>query len=72
MRKKRRNGYRNKDRENGEGKANPITGLDRPWRFQDVETTQISRQPAHEGGKASALHTGRFYPAGNIPGTNFC
>jgi hypothetical protein len=35
----------------------PITGLDRPLGFQEVETPRISRQSAHEGGKAvSPMH----------------
>jgi hypothetical protein len=32
--------------------------------------SQISRQSAHEGGKA--VSTGRLYLPGNIPGTHFC
>ena len=35
----------------GKGQSNSSTGLDRPWRFQEVESSQISRQWAHEGGK---------------------
>jgi len=34
-----------------EKKIYPITGPDRPLGLQEVETTRISRQPAHEGGK---------------------
>jgi len=30
--------------------SNPITGLDRPSGFQEVEGPQISRQSAHEDG----------------------
>jgi len=42
-------------------RCSPIIGLDRPkWfqevRFQDFVTT------AQDGGRLSALHTGRFYP----------
>jgi hypothetical protein len=34
--------------------------------------SQISRQSAHQGGRLSAVCTGRVYPPGNIPGTHFC
>jgi hypothetical protein len=32
-------------------KSNPITGLDRPLGFQEVEAPRFFRQSAHEGGK---------------------
>ena len=50
--------------------SNPITGLDRPWGFQEAETSRISKQSAHE--KVVALWTGRLYPPRDIPGTHFC
>jgi len=34
--------------------------------FPDFMTT------AQDGGRFSALHTGRLYPQGNNPGTHFC
>ena len=32
-------------------RSNPITGLDRPWGFQEVEDTRFQDNLAHEGGK---------------------
>jgi hypothetical protein len=40
---------------------NPYTGLERPLGFK-VEAPRISRQLANEGGKFTALCTGRHYP----------
>jgi len=54
-----------------EGKANPITGLDRPWGFQEVEAPRF-QDSRHMQMVRSALGTGRLYPPGNIPGTHFC
>jgi len=38
----------------------------RKLRFPEFVTT------AQDGGRLSALHTGRPYPPGNAPGTHFC
>ena len=38
----------------------------RKLRFPDFMTM------AQDGGRLTALRTGRFYPPGNIPGTHFC
>jgi len=55
----------------GKGKAVPLKAWSGPegsrnLRFQDFMTT------AQDGGRFSALHTGRLYPQGNAPGTHFC
>ena len=55
----------------GKGKAVPLqawTGPEgsRKLRFPDFVTT------AQDGGRLSALRTGRLYPPGNAPGTHFC
>jgi len=50
---------------------NPITGLDRPWGFQEVETPRF-QDIRHMVVRLSALRTGRLYPPGNIPGTHIC
>jgi hypothetical protein len=39
----------------------PITSLNRPWGFQEVEVPRLL-----------ALCTSQLYPLGNIPGTHFC
>ena len=56
--------------ESKKGKAVPIqawTGpeVSRKLRFPDFVTT------AQDGGRLSALRTGRLYPPGNTPGTHF-
>jgi hypothetical protein len=55
----------------GKGKAVPLTcpvGPEgsRKLRLQDFVTT------AQDGGRLSALRTGRFLPPVNTPGTHFC
>ena len=55
------------------GKAiNPITGLDRPRGFQEVEAPRFQDSRRMKVVRLSALRTGRLYPPGNIPGTHFC
>ena len=44
------------------GKNNPITGLDRPWRFQDVETPRFQDNRHMKVVRLSALRSGRLYP----------
>ena len=55
----------------GKGKAVPLqawTGPEGPRKlsFPDFVTT------AQDGGRLSALRTGRFLSPGNTPGTHFC
>jgi hypothetical protein len=52
--------------------SNPITGLDKPWGFQDVEVNIFQDNRHMKVLRLSALRTGRLYPPGNIPGTHFC
>jgi len=44
------------------GKSNPITGLDRPWGFQEVETPRFQDNRHMKFVRLSALRTGRLYP----------
>jgi hypothetical protein len=53
-------------------KSNTITGLDRPWGFQEVEAPRFQNNWHMMVVQLSALCTGRFYSPGNIPGTHFC
>jgi hypothetical protein len=52
-------------------KNNPITGLDRPIGFQEVEAP-IFLDSRHMKVVTSALRTGCLYPLGNTPGTHSC
>jgi len=51
--------------------SNPCTGL-RVLRVSGGSDSQISRQSAHEGGKAVSPTHRSPLPPGNIPGTHFC
>ena len=53
-------------------KSNPITGLNRPRGFQEVEVPRFQDNRHMKVARSSALRTGRFLPPGNIPGTHFC
>ena len=52
--------------------SNPITGLDRPRGFHEVEVPRFQDNRHMKVVSLSALRTGRLYPPGNIPGTQFC
>ena len=43
-------------------KSNPITGLDRPWGYQEVEATRFQDNRQMKVVRLSALGTGRLYP----------
>jgi hypothetical protein len=43
-------------------KSNPITGLDRPRRFQDVEAPRFQDNQHMKVVRLSALHPGNLYP----------
>ena len=44
------------------GKINPITGLDRPWGFQEVEDPKFQDNRHMKVVRLSVLRTGRLYP----------
>jgi hypothetical protein len=50
----------------------PITGLERPWGFQEVEAPRFQDNRHMKVVRLSAPRTGRLYLPGNIPGTHFC
>ena len=43
-------------------KSNPITGLDRPWAFQECEAPRFHDNRHMKVVRLSALRTGRLYP----------
>jgi hypothetical protein len=45
---------------------------DRPIELQEVEATRFQESRHMKVVGLSALHTGRLYPTGIIPGTHFC
>ena len=45
-----------------EQKSNPITGLDRPRGFQEVQTPRLQDNQHMKVARLSALRTGRLYP----------
>ena len=53
-------------------KSNPITGLDRPRGFQEVEALRFQDNRHMKVVRLSDLRTGRLYPPGNTPGTHYC
>ena len=53
-------------------KSSPITDLDRPWGFQEVEAPRFQDSWHMKVVRLSAVHTGRLYSSGNIPSTHFC
>jgi hypothetical protein len=52
--------------------SNSVTGLDRPWEFQEVEAPRFQDNQHMKVVRLSALHTGHIYLSGDIPGTHFC
>jgi len=42
--------------------SNPITGLDRPWGFQEVEAPRFQDNRHMKAVRLSAVRTGRLYP----------
>ena len=52
--------------------SNPITGLDRPSGFQEVEAPRFQDIRHVMMLRFSALRTGSLYTPGNIHGTHFC
>jgi hypothetical protein len=48
-----------------------ITGLDRPWVFQEFENPRFQNNRQMKMVRLGALCTSRLYPPGNIPGTHF-
>ena len=61
-----------RDVEKGEGKAIPVTDLNRLRGFQEVEASRFQDSRHMKVVRLSALRTGRLYSPGSIPGTHFC
>ena len=55
-----------------QNKSQPSTVPDIPFELQEFETSRISRQSAHKGGKVVSLRTGLLYPTRNTLGTQVC
>jgi hypothetical protein len=51
---------------------NPITGLDRPWEFQEIEAPRFQDNRHMKVVRLSALLIGLLCPPQNITGTHFC
>ena len=51
--------------------CSPITGLDRPWGFQEFKAPKFQDNGHMKVVSLSALRTGRLYRQGNIPDTHF-
>jgi len=51
---------------------NPITGVERPWGFWDVEAPRFQDSRHMKVVRFSVLSTDLLYPSWNIPGTYFC
>jgi hypothetical protein len=65
-------GRRGKDYETTiKAKTVPITGLNRPMSFQEVEAPRFLDNRHMKVVKLSALRTGHLYSLRNIPGTYF-
>jgi len=52
--------------------SSTVTGLDRPWGFQEVEVPRFPDIRHMKVVGFSALDTGRLYYAEKIPSTHFC
>ena len=53
-------------------KINPITGLNRPSGFKEVEAPRFQDIRHKKVVRLSALRSGRLYFPRNSPGTHFC
>jgi len=53
-------------------KNNPFAGLDRPWGFQEIESSRFPGSRRMKVVRLSSLRTSCLYPPGCIPGTRFC
>ena len=58
--------------EKNKKKSYPITGLNRPWGFQEVEAPRFQDNRHMKVVRLSAISTVRLYATRNIPGTHFC